>query len=140
MATETIPLYYPSLSDIGWISDSLQKADALFADFLVAEYSQSTLYPGQVSSLTYIMQQGSGDPTLTAENLENALLEYFSRYFSNVTCNVTYPGNQQSSRVYLNIALAFEDPNNGKTYSLTKVATLQDSKVVAIENLNNYGT
>ena len=140
MATSALPTYYPSLSENGWVQDSLQKADALFADFLVAEYSQSTLYPGQVSSMTYLIQKGSGDPTYTAELLENALSDYFAKYFNNITCSVTYPTGQTSSRVFLNIALAFEDPNNSKTYSLTRVATLQDSKVVAIENLNNYGT
>ena len=138
MATNTI--YYPSLSEDGWVRDSLQKADYLFGDFFVANYSQTVIYPGKVSSLPYIIQQYSGDPNSTAEALEKQLIEYFSEYFPNVECQVTYPTGQASSRVFLNIVLAFQDPNTGAMVSITKVATLQDSKVVNIENLNNYGS
>jgi len=141
MATQTtsLPKYFPSLSENGWVSDALQKADLLFAQFMISEYSQTTIYFGKVSSLAYIIQEGSGDPLRTAELLETTLSDYFMNYFNNVSCSVTYPVGQEGSRVYLNIALAFED-TSGKTYSLTKVATLENSKVLAVENLNNFGT
>lgn len=139
MATDTIPTYFPSLSEDGWVTNALQKADYLFSQMMIADYSQSVLYSGKITSLPYIIQQGSGDPILTANLLETALENYFSNYFSNVTCSVTYPDGQADSAVYLNIALAFEDAK-GKTYSLSKVFDLTNSKTASIQNLNDYGT
>ncbi len=130
------PKYIPTLSEDGWISDPLQKGDLLFAQFMVSEYSQTTIYPGHVSSFSYIMAQGMGDPAETARLLERQLVTYFTRVFNNVTVNADYPAGQQGSRVYLTLSLNYED-DEGKTYSLLKAIESLNSKVLKIENIIN---
>jgi hypothetical protein len=135
MAT-ALPKYFPSLSEDGWVTNTIIKANYLFAHFFIAEYSQTTLYPGYVSSLPYIIEQGMGDPNETANLLNKALSNYFTRYFNNVTVEVDYPLGQEGSRVYLTIFVSFDGPN-GQTYSLGKIINMVNSKVISIENLNN---
>ncbi len=130
------PKYIPTLSEDGWMSDPLQKGDYLFAVFMLSEYSQTTIYPRQVSSFSYIMEEGTGDPAETARLLETQLTTYFTRHFNNVTVSADYPSGQQSSLVYLTLSLNYED-NNGKTYSLIKAIETLNSKVVKIENIVN---
>ena len=70
--------------DAGLIHDPGKKLDCLLSDFFEAEYSQSYLFHGSISSLPWILQQYQDDTALTASTIRNQLLVYLGLYFDTV--------------------------------------------------------
>lgn len=78
-----MPIPYISV-DAGLIYDPGKKLDCLLSDFFEAEYSQSYLFHGSISSLPWILQQYQDDTALTASTIRNQLLVYLGLYFDSV--------------------------------------------------------
>ena len=78
----------PTLSIEGWLSDARLQASYLMKYFLVSDYSQSNDYQGQVKSLPYYIQRGSGNFFYLQEDIQNALKELFGRHFDDAEVGV----------------------------------------------------
>jgi hypothetical protein len=130
-------LFFPSLSEDGWVVSTQQQADYLLADFFASDYSQTQLYLDKVSSAAYVIYKTQGDIIGTKNLLQNTLSDYFSRYFLNVNVDVTeVPNELDLSRVTLAIFLTFIDLD-GIFFSLDKVFDIVDGKAVNILSINN---
>lgn len=129
----------PTLSDDGWVSDSRKKADYLLAHFFESDYSQTALYLGNVSSLSWVMQEGNNDMPKTVRLLRDTINDYLSRYFESVETEVSVnEANQPSSYVYLNIYIGFTD-SEGKEYTLSRLLETIDGKLNKVIKNNNLG-
>jgi hypothetical protein len=130
-------LFFPSLSEDGWVVSTQQQADYLLADFFASDYSQTQLYLDKVSSAAYVIYKTQGDIIGTKNLLQSTLSDYFSRYFLNVNVDVTeVPNELDLSRVTLAIFLTFIDLD-GVFFSLDKVFDIVDGKAVNILSINN---
>jgi len=130
-------LFFPSLSEDGWVVSTQQQADYLLAHFFASDYSQTQLYLTKVSSAAYVIYKTQGDVIGTKNLLQSTLSDYFSRYFLNVNVDVTeVPNELDLSRVTLAIFLTFIDLD-GIFFSLDKVFDIVDGKAVNILSINN---
>lgn len=79
---------YPSI-DAGFIVDPTKKLACILSDFMEAEYSQSYLFLGTISSLPWIIQQNQDDPNAVANAVRMQLQACTTRYFDDVQieCN-----------------------------------------------------
>lgn len=128
----------PSLSTDGWVSDPVQVADYLMSHFFLSEFSQTALFPKQVSSLPYIVYENQGSPTRTAEKVKTTLTTYFSRYFDNVVVQTSYRDDSEDpSKSIIDCFIEYVD-SDGKTHSFSKSAELVNGKFNKIVYINNY--
>lgn len=128
----------PSLSEDGWVNDPLQIADYLMSHFFLSEYSQTALFPKQVSSLPYIIFEHQGNPNNTAEKIKSVLTTYFSRYFNNVVVQTGYRDDDEDpSKSIIDLFIEFVD-SVGKTHSFSRVAELLNGKFNRIVQINNF--
>lgn len=128
-------LYFPSLSEDGWITNGEQQADYLFSHFFVADYSQTQLYNGHVASFPWIVQKGNNDMTATVRLTQTTLEHYFSRYFDGVEVEVT-ENPTTTSKAEITIFVRFLD-RSGKEIILGKLAEIIDLKVNKIIDISN---
>lgn len=127
----------PALSEDGWTNSSIKTADYLLSHFFEAEYSQTYLYNGEITSLPYIIQNNNGNVAATISALSDRLANYFKKYFTSVLVqgdDVTNPS--ESSFAEINLYLTFTD-NEGKNYSLGKLIHLQGMTITKIINISN---
>lgn len=128
----------PSLSEDGWVSDPLQIADYLMSHYFLSEYSQTALFPKEVSSLPYVIYENQGNPSKTAEKVKTGLTTYFSRYFNNVVVQSSYRDDEEDpSRSIIDCFIEFVD-HTGKTLNFSKSAELINGKFSRIVFINNY--
>jgi hypothetical protein len=138
MATNTErPILYPSLSEDSWVSSPLKKADYLFSTFFVADYSQTYLYKGRVSSFPYILQSTLGNVSETCAVTRETLLTYFTRFFNNVVVEVEeVPNLEAPSKAQISIYVRFTDIDK-KEHVLGKMLQYQDTIISKIITMNN---
>ena len=74
---------YPCI-DTGYIYDPGKKLDRLMSDFYEAEWSQSYLFQGAITSFPYILQMYQDDTTKVANKTRDSLVTYLGKYFDNV--------------------------------------------------------
>lgn len=130
-------VYYPSLSEDGWVNSSIKVADNLLSDFFLSEYSQSYIYNGTISSLPWIIQHTQGDMTKTITLSEKTLSEYFSKYFNNVVVEVAEVLNSEDpSKGQISIYISFTDSEN-KQHNVAKMLEIADMKIQQVININN---
>lgn len=133
----TAKVKYPSLSIDGWVNSSIKTADYIFSDFLTSQYSQSYLYYGNISSLSYILQKSHGNISSAIENVRSSLSNYFGKYFNSVLVEVNERvNNENPSFGAIEIYVQFTD-SLGKSYSLGKLAEIADTKIVKVINIIN---
>ena len=136
----TLPTYLPSLSESGWITSSLQKADFIFSHFFESNFSQTEIYKGHVSSFAYLLATYHNDNDRLVNEMQSVLTNYFGRYFNSVDCEVKWTTNAiNSSIVELTLYLTFVDAE-GKEYNLSKIISTSGNKIISVLNSNNYGT
>jgi len=139
----TLPLVktilVPTLSLDGWVGSTAMKADYLISDFFLSEKSQTAFYGNEVASLPWIIQNYQGDVQKTTQAVRETLSTYFSRYFKDVTIDVSYAQDPpNSSEVKIKLYVSFLD-DNGKEHTLTRLIDVLDAKIQKITNLNNNG-
>lgn len=127
----------PSLSEDGWLTSSVSKADALFSHFILSDYSQTYIYYGNITSFPWILQKNQGNIKSLINDLQNSLTLYFGRYFNNVQVESTEEPNLNSpSKQIITIYISFEDSDN-KVYNLAKLLEISDLKVKKIIDISN---
>lgn len=107
----------PTLSAAGWVDDIAEKMALLFAHALVADYSQSNLYSGSVTSLQHIAANHPDSPEEHATALQGKLRDYYRRYFDTVEVDVTIT-DDDTTRYTMELVINVTD--NGTVYSLAK--------------------
>lgn len=128
----------PSLSVDGWVKDPLQIADYLMSHFYLSEFSQTALFPKEVTSLPYIIFQNKGNPSATASAIKDRLSVYFSRYFNSVVVQTDYREDvDDATKSIIDCFVEFVD-EEGKTHSFGKSAELINGKFNGIVYINNY--
>lgn len=131
------PSILPSLSTDGWVFATAEKADYLISHFFVAEFSQTQLYVGYVSSFPKIIQNNQGNMTRTIEDLKSTLTSYFSRYFTNVVIDVSYKEvPEKSGKVQIDLYVSFVDHEN-KKFVLSRLVDINNTKIERILKINN---
>jgi hypothetical protein len=133
-------MYFPSLSESGWLTSSARIADALLAHMLISNYSQSQIYAGSVSSMAYVIEQGQGDIPKTISLLENTLSTYLKRFFDQVSIEIKQLTiTNKSSNVSLTMYIGLTD-SLGDTITLDKLISSVNGSTYKMVNLNNTGT
>lgn len=132
-------IFFPSLSDQGWLTSSQEIADAALSHFFESDYSQSQLYIGSISSLAYIIQNNNSDIIGTANDIQTNLTSYLSSMLTGVT--VTCRGSTKdttTSESALDLYVSFQD-ETGKTVSMSNLLEIKNGKLYKVTNINNNG-
>jgi len=128
--------HIPALSEDNWVNTPMLKADYIFSHFFLSNYSQSYLYRGHVHSLAKIIQANNNNVESTVEELRSSLVNYFSKYFTNVVAEVTeVPNETDPSSAIITMYVKFSD--NGAEYVLGKLLEVLNSKIKKIKDINN---
>lgn len=132
-------VWFPSMSESGWVTSSEIMADSMFSHFFATDYSQSNIYLGNITSFAWIVQNNLNDMTGLISAVRSALATYFSRYFQNVIVEVQDKTDlTDTAKVGISIYIAFTD-NQGKSYNLARLVRDIGSKTSSIVKINNYG-
>lgn len=129
----------PTLTTDGFVDDIGLMSDRLLSYFLVSEYSQSNLYYGKISSLTYLVYKHGNDPDQMNIEIQKTLQGYLERHFDSVTIkvNITNDAENPDSGQY-GIRLDINVTKGGEKYSMGKEVSVINSKLVSImDTLNN---
>ena len=127
----------PTLSPDGWVRATAQKCDYIASYFLLSQYSQSYLYKGQINSFVWILAEYKDNLKMIEAETKKALERMFSSYFSRCSVEVTSKVTEdQKASLYIYVEVTDAD---NKTFKLGKVATIMNSKLEKIANINNYG-
>ena len=129
----------PTLSSSGWVSEVSEKADKAISYFFVSDHSQTALYPGNVSSLAYIVQQYGNDALALLSEMQRRVQTYMSHQFDEANVSVTLAAVTEPDNGQINLKLLISVKENGKEYSIGRLLKTLNSKVQEIINLNNNG-
>lgn len=131
----------PTLSSSGWVGEVGEKADKAMAYFFVSDYSQSVAFAGNITSLSYIVQQYGNDPLTLQSEMQRRVQTYMARIFNEATVEVSVTAaNEEVDDGQLNINLKISVMDDGKRYSVARLIKTLNSKVQTIININNEGT
>ena len=132
-----MPVKVPSLTASGWLSEIGERADLLLAYYLTSEKSQSYVYYGSVTSLTYHVQRYGYDSSKLEQEVSRSLTDYFSRYFEDVDLDVTtqIPNSDDPERLNLRIDVLVSE--KGERYRLGREIQVEKSTVKDIMKINN---
>lgn len=126
----------PALSAEGWVGTSNTLVDTLFAHFLLAEYSQTHLHKGQITSLPWIIQQNT-DLDQLQDTTTQELTRYYLRYFASVEVFVSVKPDsdtQNTHTMYIEVECVTD---LGRVFTLSKAVTIDGSKVIKVALINN---
>ena len=127
----------PTLSTIGWVETIEKKGDRVLSYFFTSEYSQSTLYPGKISSLQYLVKEhGQNDVELQSrisDTLDGLLRRYFEQV--SVTVRVSNISPEQPGKLIIRFRCIIRE--NGVEYSLGRQVELLDGTLNKISKINN---
>ena len=128
----------PTLSPEGWVSDPRIKANKLMAYFLVADYSQSNDFLGQVRSLAYYIQKDAKDFFSLKDDLILTLRELFGRHYDQIEVGVNILTSENTptinaSRFNIDISIIVTD--KGTRHSLGRLLEVVDTKFTILKEL-----
>ena len=130
---------FPALSTDSWTKTSIKVADYLFSHFFLSDYSQTSIFPGQVASFAWILQRHQSDITQIKTTTQETLSLYFSKYFDEVEAQIGEIPNEDSINDHkLTIFLSFKD-QDGVSHTLERLIKYQGLKVTEIIAVNNQG-
>ena len=132
-----LPTPLPSLSSLGWITDSGNKADMLLAHFFESEKSQTFLYGSNVSSLQFIIQQFAGSIDNMLANIKSTLETYLGRYYDLVSATVSSDAATTDQSGSVTITIRCRVSECGNTFDVAKSISVVNSKITKIININN---
>lgn len=125
----------PTLSPLGFVTAIADKVNAITSYFFVSQYSQTTLYRGNVLPLAYLVQQFGHDQVQIQQKVETTLQLLFSRYFDDAT--VAVKTDLEEDRIKLTLTAIVRD--DATEYSVGYVIRTSNAKVLDIFDLNNDG-
>lgn len=128
--------YVPSLSPDGWVSSPQKKFDYLLSHFMVAEFSQSYVFAGQVSSLTYLVQLYQGDTEGFCTALQTTLLRYLNSQFNNVVAEITEVDTTSQLKSAVRMFITVDD-EEGNTINASYMIKTSGTIITEILKLMN---
>lgn len=130
---------FPTLDTDSWVNTPIKVADYLFSHFFLSDYSQTSVFTGQVSSFAWILQHYQSDITQIMTNTQQALSTYFSKQFNEVEVQLDEIPNPDSINDHkLSLYLTFVD-TEGVKYNLERIIKYQGLKVTEIISVLNQG-
>ena len=131
----------PTLSSSAWVGEVSEKADKAIAYFFVSDYSQSVAFSGNITSLSYIVQQYGNDALTLQSEMQRRVQTYMARLFDEATVEVSVTAvDLENDDGQLNINLKISVVDAGKRYSLARLIKTMNSKVQKIIDINNEGS
>jgi hypothetical protein len=127
----------PTVTSKGWVTDAAGKADLLLSYAFTSQYSQTSLYPGQVTSLQFMVQQWGNSPMQIQNLMSQAFEIYFTRYYDRALVAITVIDPTSLVDGRLTVQLNAEVTQDGVTYSVGRLVSFLNSTIVRIMNLNN---
>lgn len=138
LANKVTPV--PTLSTLGFVYDSANKFDSLIAHAFVADYNQTYLYPGTITSIPRMIEKSGNDKSALIDEIQSRFYEYLSRYYDSVTivCTLeqTVPGEEDGT---LNIQLVITVTEQNAQSVYGRLVNTVNSKLKKIIKLNNIG-
>ena len=128
----------PSLDTLGWITESDVKCDRILSHFLLAEYSQTALFPGHVASMPWLIQEHKDSMLNLVEKTKSTLEKLFGAYFNKAETQVTYrdePNGTTSLFIFVEVT-----DTTGKVFSVAKALEIEGSRIKRIAMMNEDGT
>ena len=130
---------FPTLDTDSWVKTSIKVADYLFSHFFLADYSQTSIFIGQVSSFAWILQHYQSDMSQIMTQTQQTLSNYFSKQFDEVEVQIDEIPNPDSINDHkLSLFLTFKD-QDGITHNLERIIKYQGLKVTEIISVLNQG-
>lgn len=130
---------YPTLDTTGWVTKPEIKADAVLLGYLQANYSQSVIFYGKVTSFQATIQRCLPDVVELQSEVVKECNKLFGSYFdlADVRCDVTDKGKEAagSGVAVLDVSIYVDVLQDGKRVSLGKLLSIIDGKVKAITPL-----
>ncbi len=125
----------PTLSTTGWLKNPKQILSTMLVNALLANYSQSNIYRGNIVSLPYLAATYQNNPSIMVTETEAVLKQYYERMFSVVTVEAsfqTHSTDDSKYDLYINISVI----DNGNSYSLATVASVDNGVIQVLKELN----
>ena len=130
----------PSLGTQGWVTDDTNIMDLLLSHFFLSDYNQTQLYPGNVISLPEIIQKNSNQIDGIINELKNKLTNYLNRYYDDVEVNLEGdPDINTSPDIKFDLRISIVVKSNNGVDSYTNLIQTENSKLINIIKLNNFG-
>lgn len=107
----------PRLDGDSWIEEPKAQAQQLLSNAIVADYSQSTVFHKNVTSIPYLVASYQNDPAALCLNIAEALKIMYQRYFDSATIDCNYITNPDTSYT---ISIGILLIKNGITYSIER--------------------
>ena len=126
-----------TLTSKGWVADPESKADALLSYIFTSDYSQSNIFRGKITSVQYMIQQWGNSPAHLRNDMAKAIQSYLESNFDAAAVTITVIDPTSADDARLTVRLDAVVTQNGLTYSLGRLVSFLNSKVVSIMNLNN---
>jgi hypothetical protein len=127
----------PTLSTIGWVDTIEKKGDRALSYFFTSEYSQSTLYPGKIASLQYLVKENGSNVTNLQTQVRDVLDNLLRRYFEqvDVTVRVSNLNPEEPGKLIIRFRCIIRE--NGVEYSLGRQVELLNGTLDKIRKINN---
>ncbi len=125
---------YPTLSEVGLVHDPEQKMEWIFADYIAAKHSQSTLNYGLTSSLSFDEFQGNYEGIRTAEIMQTSLTSIFEGYFDTADFQLSDDSEPDSKETRIRIKAVLTQ--DGKSYYLNDVLAVNNGRIRRLSKFN----
>ncbi len=120
----------PTLTPAGWVSDVTTMSTRLMDYFVSSDYSQSTVYMDEISSLPYLVRVNGNDPIALKREAQATLTRYLMRYFEDVNVITSVKESDVDARYEL--ILDINITHEGRNLSLGRVINVADSRITKI--------
>ena len=127
----------PTISLQGWVTDAKNKLDTLMADFFVADYNQTQLFRGQVSSLQRILQQNGWKTNGSDVQIKGTLSNYLSRYFDQASVEVSILNEDTTYGTSFTLRIDIEIVDKGYTRTDSWAVDSNNCKTSKVADLLN---
>lgn len=117
---------YPCI-DTGYIYDPSKKLDRLMSDFYEAEYSQSYLFYGSITSFPWILQMYQSDGDLVSSKMRSKLMTYLEKYFDSVEVESSVLDN--GTAVSYDLSLYINVTQGAAVVNLQQILKIKDNKL-----------
>lgn len=120
----------PTLTPAGWVNDITMMSSRTMDYFIASDYSQSYFYPGEVSSLPYLIRVYGHEPMELRREVQVVLMRYFMRYFDDAQVEVNVKDNIDGR---YNLLIDATLVQGEKVLSLGRAISIVDSKIIQVD-------
>ena len=128
---------FASLSEQGWVEDSLATLNHLFVCYMLTDGGQSLLFEGNLINLPGTYHKYINDPQGMAVQVGADLQLLLSRYFQQV--DATARAVEITAKHYAVLMSAVVINEKGERFQLSKIMEISSSSLRKIIDVSNYG-